>query len=83
MLFHDVESYPHSVGVFFEEIKGGHKIIRSGSAGLGIFTRSEKDNEENTTNLMKKKETIENKRKQTQINQKKKDTSIEAKRSGG
>jgi hypothetical protein len=42
VLFHDVESYPHSVGVFFNEIKDGHKIIRSGSAGLGIFTRSEK-----------------------------------------
>ena len=42
VLFHDVESYPHSVGVFFDEIKGGYKIIRSGSAGLGIYTRSEK-----------------------------------------
>lgn len=42
VLFHDVESYSHTVGAFFNEIKGGHKIIRSGSAGLGIFTRSEK-----------------------------------------
>lgn len=42
VIFHDVESYPHTVGVFFEEIKGGYKIIRSGSAGLGIYTKSEK-----------------------------------------
>ena len=42
VLFHDVESYSHTVGAFFEEIKGGYKIIRSGSAGLGIFTKSEK-----------------------------------------
>ncbi len=42
VMFHDVESYPHSVGVFFESIQGGYKIIRSGSAGLGIFTKSEK-----------------------------------------
>lgn len=42
VLFHDVESYRHTVGAFFSEIKGGYKIIRSGSAGLGIFTRSEK-----------------------------------------
>jgi hypothetical protein len=42
ILFHDVESYPHSVGAFFESIQGGYKTIRSGSAGLGIFTRSEK-----------------------------------------
>ena len=41
VLFHDVESYSHTVGTFFNEIQGGYKIIRSGSAGLGIYTKSE------------------------------------------
>lgn len=40
ILFHDVESFPETVGVFFEQLEG-FKIIHKGSAGLGIFTRSQ------------------------------------------
>lgn len=40
IMFHDVESFKDSVGLFFNEITGGYKIIKSGSAGLGIFTKN-------------------------------------------
>ena len=40
ILFHDVESFPHSVGKFFSELEG-FKIIKPDSAGLGIITQSE------------------------------------------
>lgn len=39
ILFHDIESYPDTVGVFFSELNG-YKLIHSGSAGLGILTNS-------------------------------------------
>lgn len=42
ILFHDVESFPETVGVFFNELNG-YKLIHAGSAGLGIFTKSEKN----------------------------------------
>jgi len=41
ILFHDVESFPDTVGVFFSECDG-YKLIHTGSAGLGILTKSEK-----------------------------------------
>lgn len=44
ILFHDVESFPETVGVFFEELVG-YKLIHKGSAGLGILTKSEKNYE--------------------------------------
>lgn len=40
ILFHDVESFPETVGVFFSQIEG-FKLINNGSAGLGILTKSE------------------------------------------
>jgi hypothetical protein len=40
ILFHDVESFPHSVGKFFSELDG-FKVIKIDSAGLGIVTQSE------------------------------------------
>jgi hypothetical protein len=39
-LFHDVESFPETVGVFFADCDG-YKLIHTGSAGLGILTKSE------------------------------------------
>jgi len=40
ILFHDVESFPETVGVFFADCDG-YKLINVGSAGLGILTKSE------------------------------------------
>ena len=40
IMFHDVESFPGSVGKFFHEIEG-FKIVKKDSAGLGIITKSE------------------------------------------
>jgi hypothetical protein len=40
ILFHDVEAFQETVGVFFNELTG-YKLIHSGSAGLGILTKSE------------------------------------------
>jgi hypothetical protein len=40
ILFHDVESFPETVGKFFNELSG-YKLINPGSAGLGILTKSE------------------------------------------
>jgi hypothetical protein len=40
ILFHDVEAYRETVGVFFNELDG-YTLIHSGSAGLGILTKSE------------------------------------------
>jgi autotransporter strand-loop-strand O-heptosyltransferase len=40
ILFHDVETYSDTVGRFFSEINDGFKIIRKGSHGLGIYTKS-------------------------------------------
>lgn len=40
ILFHDVEWYSATVGVFFNSLNG-YKLIRTGSAGLGVLTRSE------------------------------------------
>ena len=40
ILFHDVESFPETVGVFFADCDG-YKLIHTGSAGLGILTKSE------------------------------------------
>lgn len=37
ILFHDVESFPDSVGKFFNELDG-YKLINTGSAGLGVYT---------------------------------------------
>jgi len=51
ILFHDVEAFPDSVGKFFSEL-GGHKLIHTGSAGLGIYTQ-------NINNLLKIKEFID------------------------
>ena len=39
ILFHDVESFSDTVGRFFSEL-GGYKLIKTGSAGLGIYTKS-------------------------------------------
>lgn len=39
ILFHDVVSFPDTVGVFFEECDG-YKLIKKDSAGLGILTFS-------------------------------------------
>lgn len=39
ILFHDVESFPETVGKFFTELNG-FKLIHTGSAGLGILTLS-------------------------------------------
>lgn len=39
ILFHDVESFEQTVGKFFCEL-GGYKLIHTGSAGLGILTKS-------------------------------------------
>ena len=39
ILFHDVESFPDSVGLFFNSLEG-YKTIRGGSAGLGILTQT-------------------------------------------
>lgn len=39
IMFHDVEAHHPTVGKFFAELEG-YKIIRRGSAGLGILTRS-------------------------------------------
>jgi hypothetical protein len=41
ILFHDTESYSHTVGKFFDELDGFKTNMR-GSAGLGVFTKSEK-----------------------------------------
>jgi len=40
ILFHDVESFPETVGLFFSQLKG-YNSIHTGSAGLGILTKSE------------------------------------------
>lgn len=40
ILFHDTESYHHTVGKFFNELDG-FKMNMRGSAGLGVFTKSE------------------------------------------
>ena len=39
ILFHDVESFADTVGKFFNELDG-YKLVHSGSAGLGVFTKS-------------------------------------------
>ena len=39
ILFHDVESFPDTVGKFFNEL-GGYKLINTGSAGLGVYTKN-------------------------------------------
>jgi len=39
ILFHDVESFPDTVGKFFNELDG-YKLINTGSAGLGIYTKN-------------------------------------------
>lgn len=39
ILFHDVESFPNTVGKFFAELEG-FKLVNTGSAGLGILTLS-------------------------------------------
>ena len=39
ILFHDVESFPDTVGKFFNELDG-YKLINSGSAGLGVYTKN-------------------------------------------
>ena len=41
ILFHDVESFPETVGKFFFELNG-YKLIKSGSNGLGILTQSQR-----------------------------------------
>lgn len=51
ILFHDVESFPESVGRFFNELVG-HKLIHTGSAGLGVYSR-------NIDNILKIKEFID------------------------
>jgi predicted O-methyltransferase YrrM len=41
ILFHDVESFPNTVGRFFYEISNDyHKLVHTGSAGLGVITKS-------------------------------------------
>ncbi len=40
VLFHDVEAFSETVGLFFSELDG-YKLIHTGSAGLGILTKSE------------------------------------------
>lgn len=42
VLFHDIESFPETVGVFFNELTE-YKLVHKGSAGLGILTKSEKN----------------------------------------
>jgi predicted O-methyltransferase YrrM len=42
VLFHDIDSYPGTIGVFFNELEG-YKHTRPQSAGLGIFTFSRKN----------------------------------------
>ena len=44
ILFHDTESFPETVGKFFNELDG-FKLNRTTSAGLGILTHSEKNYE--------------------------------------
>lgn len=39
ILFHDVEFYSQTVGSFFNKLEG-FKVVRNGSAGLGILTNS-------------------------------------------
>lgn len=51
ILFHDIESFPESVGKFFNELNG-YKLINTGSAGLGIYTP-------NVTTYLKIKEFID------------------------
>ena len=42
ILFHDVEVFSDTVGLFFNSLNG-YKIIRTGSAGLGILTQDLKN----------------------------------------